>query len=170
MPRNVACHGFGNSLENLVLMDDIILARAIHYLSVVIWIGGVYFVTFILLPVLKRADDAVGRFEAVEIQFTKHAKIVVTLAGLSGFYMLYRLHGWEWYGLIDYWWVHAMTILWLIFTFVLFVAEPLFLHSWFIRKAQASPEQALALATRFHQVMTLLSLFVIAAAIFGVHG
>ena len=151
-------------------MDDLTLARTIHVLSVVIWIGGVYFVTFIVLPVLKHADDKVSRFETVEIQFTKHAKIVVTLAGLSGFYMLYRLDGWQWYGNSDFWWVHAMTLLWLIFTFVLFVAEPMFLHAWFIRQAEVTPERALALATRFHQIMTLLSLIVIAAAIYGVHG
>ena len=98
-----------------------------------------------------------------------NCKVVVTLAGLSGFYMIYRLDGWEWYGNIDYWWVHAMTLLWLIFSFVLFVAEPWFLHAWFIRQAEAAPERTLAFATRFHQIMTLLSLIVVAAAIFGVH-
>ncbi|MCP4319379.1 MAG: hypothetical protein GY789_26175 [Hyphomicrobiales bacterium] len=98
------------------------------------------------------------------------ARIVVTLAGLSGFYMLYRLDSWEWYLDFDYWWVHAMTLLWLFFAFVLFVAEPMFLHAWFIRQAKAKPEQAFALAARFHQIMTLLSLIVIAAAIYGVHG
>ena len=152
------------------MIDDLTLVRAIHVLSVVIWIGGVYFVTFVVLPVLKQTHDAVGRFEAVEIQFTKHARIVVTLAGLSGFYMLYQLDGWNWYQSADYWWVHAMTILWLIFTFVLFVAEPFFLHAWFIREAEAAPERTLAIACRFHQVMTLLSLIAIAAAIYGVHG
>ena len=151
-------------------MDDLVLARAIHVLSVVVWIGGVYFVTFIVLPVLKRTDDMVSRFESVEIQFTKHAKVVVTLAGLSGFYMISRLDGWEWYGDADYWWVHAMTFLWLIFTFVLFVAEPWFLHAWFIRQAEVAPERTIAYVTRFHQIMTLLSLIVVAAAIFGVHG
>ncbi len=152
------------------MIDDLTLVRVIHVLSVVIWIGGVYFVTFVVLPVLKQTHDAVGRFEAVEIQFTKHARIVVTLAGLSGFYMLYQLDGWDWYQSADYWWVHAMTVLWLIFTFVLFVAEPLFLHAWFIRQAEAAPERTLAIACRFHQVMTLLSLITIAAAIYGVHG
>ncbi len=151
-------------------MDDLTLARTIHILSVVIWIGGVYFVTFVVLPVLRRGDDKVNLLEMMEIQFTKHAKIVVTLAGVSGFYMLYQLDGWERYGNPDYWWVHAMTLLWLIFTFVLFVAEPMFLHAWFIRQAEASPERALAFAARFHQVLTLLSLIVIAAAIYGVHG
>ena len=140
------------------MIDDLTLARAIHVLSVVIWIGGVYFVTFVIFPVIKRADDAVGRVEAVEVQFTKHARIVVTLAGLSGFYMLYQLDGWDWYLHADHWWIHAMTALWLIFTFLLFVGEPLFLHAFFKRKAEAAPERTLAFACRFHQVMALLSL------------
>lgn len=151
-------------------MDDLILARTIHVISVVVWIGGVYFVTFIVLPVIRSADDPVTRFEAVENRFTSHAKIVVTLAGLSGFYMLYRLDGWERYLDAGYWWLHAMTFLWLIFTVVLFVAEPWFLHAWFIRRAATAPEQTLTLASRFHQIMTMLSLITIAAAIYGVHG
>ncbi len=151
-------------------MDDLTLARAIHIISVVVWIGGVYFVTFVILPVIKSASDPVTRFEAVENKFINHAKIVVTLAGLSGFYMLYRLDGWERYLDTSFWWVHAMTFLWLVFTFVLFVAEPLFLHAWFIRRAAIAPKQTLALASRFHQVMTMLSLITIVVAIYGVHG
>lgn len=151
-------------------MDDLTLARTIHVLSVVIWIGGVYFVTFVVLPALKHADDKVNRFEIIETRFATHAKTVVTLAGLSGFFMLYEMDGWERYADLNYWWVHAMTFLWLVFTIVLFVAEPLFLHDWFTRRAEADPKRAFALATRFHQIITLLSLIVIAAAIYGVHG
>jgi uncharacterized membrane protein len=131
-------------------MDDLTLARAIHVISVVVWIGGVYFVTFIVLPVIKSAADPVTRFETLENQFANHAKIVVTLAGLSGFYMLHRLDGWERYLDASFWWLHAMTFLWLVFTFILFVAEPLFLHAWFIRRAALAPKQTLGLASRFH--------------------
>ena len=34
-------------------MDDFVLARVIHVLSVVLWIGGVAFVTLVLLPGMK---------------------------------------------------------------------------------------------------------------------
>ncbi len=151
-------------------MDDLTLARVIHVVSVVVWIGGVYFVTFVILPVIKSAPDPVARFEAVENQFVNHAKVVVILAGLSGFYMLYRLDGWERYLDTNFWWVHLMTFLWLIFTLVLFVAEPLFLHAWFMRRAAIAPQQTLVLASRFHKIMTVLSLITIVAAIYGVHG
>ena len=35
-------------------MDDFILARAVHVLSVLLWIGGVAFVTTVLLPAVRR--------------------------------------------------------------------------------------------------------------------
>lgn len=35
-------------------MDDFVLARVVHVLSVVLWIGGVEMVTLILLPVLQQ--------------------------------------------------------------------------------------------------------------------
>ncbi len=35
-------------------MDDLILARAIHVAAIVHWIGGVSFVTLMLLPGIRR--------------------------------------------------------------------------------------------------------------------
>jgi uncharacterized membrane protein len=151
------------------LFDDLTFARAIHVMSVVIWFGGVYFVTFVVMPELERKDGAVNRFEAIENRFAKHARIVVTTAGVSGFYLLYRLDGWDWYQYASYWWLHAMTALWLVFSLVLFVAEPLFLHAWFIRKAEKAPIKTMSIARRFHQVLTLLGFITIAGAIYGVH-
>jgi hypothetical protein len=34
------------------------------------------------------------------------------------------------------WWMHAMIAVWLLFTVVLFVAEPLILHRWLLARAQ----------------------------------
>jgi uncharacterized membrane protein len=34
-------------------MDDVTIARALHVLSVVLWIGGVGFVTTVLLPTVR---------------------------------------------------------------------------------------------------------------------
>jgi uncharacterized membrane protein len=35
-------------------MNDITIARALHILGVVLWIGGVGFVTTVLLPAIRR--------------------------------------------------------------------------------------------------------------------
>jgi len=34
-------------------MNELSIARAIHILSIVIWIGGVAFVTIVLIPILR---------------------------------------------------------------------------------------------------------------------
>lgn len=153
------------------MFDDFLtLARAIHVLTVVIWIGGVYFVTFVVLPSSAERENPLESFEQVENRFARQAQVVVTLAGLSGFYMLYAMDGWDRYLSLEYWWIHAMTALWAVFTFVLFVAEPIFLHAWLHRKAQADPQGTMAIVSRFHKVLTALSFLTIAGTIFGVHG
>ena len=42
-------------------MDDIVLARALHVLSLVHWIGGVAFVTLVALPLASARGGAHGR-------------------------------------------------------------------------------------------------------------
>ena len=37
-------------------MDDVIIARALHVLFVVIWIGGVSMATTVALPAVRRGD------------------------------------------------------------------------------------------------------------------
>lgn len=37
-------------------MDDVVIARALHVLAVVIWIGGVAIATTIVLPAVRRGE------------------------------------------------------------------------------------------------------------------
>ena len=58
-------------------MSDITLARAIHIASIVLWIGGVGFVTIIVLPVLKNRFQPLQQefiFDALESRFSALAK------------------------------------------------------------------------------------------------
>ena len=41
-------------------MDDIAVARALHVLAVVIWIGGVSMATTVMLPAIRRGDLGAG--------------------------------------------------------------------------------------------------------------
>src|SRR3954469_17058392 len=103
-------------------MDDIAVARAIHVLAVVLWIGGVALVTTILLPAVRRfksAEERVAFFDAVERRFAWQSRITTVLAGLSGVYMVYRLDLWDRFGSLEYWWMHAMVCVWLVFTAML---------------------------------------------------
>ncbi|MCS3903214.1 putative membrane protein [Methylohalomonas lacus] len=152
---------------------DITLARAMHVLAVVHWIGGVSLVTLVLLPALRRQADAVmalAQFADLEAGFSRQAKLSVTVAGLTGFYLTHRLAAWERLLDISYWWMHAMAAIWLLFTLVLFVIEPL--HQRRHRQALTAPQAGarLQLIQRLHGLLLTLSMVTVAAAVLGAHG
>ena len=108
-------------------MDDVTVARAIHVLAVIHWMGGVAFVTAVILPSVAAIAEPARRlalFEAVEGRFSAQVRLSVPLAGLSGFYMAERLDAWDRFLQPAGWWLWAMALLWLLFMAILFVVEP----------------------------------------------
>jgi uncharacterized membrane protein len=154
-------------------MDDVTIARAIHVLAIVFWIGGVAMVTTVLLPAVQRfksAEERVAFFERVERRFAWQARVTTLIAGVSGFYMVDRLGLWTSFFSIEYWWLIAMVSIWLLFTAMLFAAEPLFLNRWFEERAKLAPESTFVLIQRLHWVLLILSLITIFGAVAGSHG
>ena len=154
-------------------MEYYTLARVLHLLGIVLWIGGVAMVTTVLIPAIRKmkpGQEQIDIFEKIESRFALQAKITTLVTGLSGFYMLFFLDAWNRYTQVQYWWMHAMTIVWVIFTLVLFVFEPLFLHRLFQKYAQRDAARTFAVMHRLHWVLLLLSLVAIAGAVAGSHG
>lgn len=153
--------------------DQFVLARVIHILAVVMWIGGVAFVTTVLIPSLRTLDNDENRlqlFERLEGRFALQAKVTTVLTGLSGLWMLDYLNAWSRYLDPQFWWLHLMTVIWFIFTLVLFVLEPLFLHKLFHRLAEQDSAVAFQRIQTMHIILLSLSLLAIAAAMAGAHG
>jgi len=154
-------------------MDDVTIARALHVLSVVLWIGGVAFVTTVLLPAVRRLrapNERLALFDAIERRFAWQARISTVLAGLTGLYMLSRLDLWDRFQYGTYWWMHAMVVVWLLFTVMLFVAEPLILHRWLLARAKVDPEATFRLVEWSHRILLILSLITVAGTVAGSHG
>jgi len=154
-------------------MVDVTIALAVHVLAVVLWIGGVAMVTTVLLPTLrqlKSAEERIVLFERIEHRFAWQARGTTLLAGASGFYMVYRLDLWSKFLTAEYWWLDAMVLVWLMFTLMLFVIEPLFLHREFPSIARRAPEKVLLRVQRFHWILLMLSLATIFGAVAGSHG
>jgi uncharacterized membrane protein len=126
-----------------------------------------------LLPAVRRGDIGPNRlqaFEAIERRFAWHARLATVIVGLTGFYMTDRLDLWGRFGSAEFWWMHAMVCLWLLFTFVLFVAEPLVLDRWFHTRATAAPDAAFAVLHRAHWLLLAFSLITILGAVAGSQG
>jgi uncharacterized membrane protein len=153
-------------------MDDVTIARAIHVVAVVHWIGGVVFVTTVVLPAVSAMAEPKRRlemFEAIERRFSRQVRVSVPLAGLSGAYMAERLDIWSRFVAPGGWWLVAMALVWLIFMAILFVIEPL-LHERFQRAAIADPTGAFRRVQRAHWALGSAALGVAAAAVAGAHG
>ena len=72
--------------------------------------------------------------------------------------------------LLSYWWMHLMTLIWLLFTLILFVLEPLYLHRWFHAMAVADTGRAFAIIHRMHVVLLVVSLITVLGTVAGAHG
>jgi uncharacterized membrane protein len=154
-------------------IDDLTLARAIHVLALVHWIGGVTAVTTIVLPRARRipdAKDAVAVFEEFERRFAPQARVSVLLAGLSGAYMLDKLDAWSRFQYASFWWLHLMVAVWGLFAIMIYVLEPLVIHRVFHDFALRQKDRAFALVTRLHAVALFVSALAIAAGVLGAHG
>lgn len=64
----------------------------------------------------------------------------------------------------------AMVLIWLMFTLLLFVIEPLFLDRWLTRHATLAPAATFLWMQRLHHVWLGLSLLTIAGAVAGMQG
>lgn len=165
-------------------MNDIIIARALHVLGVVIWIGGVSMVTTVILPAIARGsfgEDRLQAFRAVRRRFIWQARGAVILVGATGLYMAAELGLWDRFRSAGFWWMHAMVLVWLLFAFILFVGEPFSSHRRHAQKTGAQPDdsarrkpkevkEVFARAQRIHAVLLALSLITIFGAVAGSRG
>ena len=131
-------------------MDDFTLARILLIVAIVPWIGGVAFVTTVLMPAIGRhhpPSERLAAFHSFEAGFAWQARL--------------------WFD-VRFWWMHAMVAVWAVFAAMLYVAEPLFLHK---RMAHSRmPERDFARMERMHRILLSASLIAVVAAMAGAHG
>ena len=154
-------------------MEYFTLARVIHVLAVVLWIGGVAMVTTVIIPAVRRMkskEDKIDTFEKIEGRFSFQAKITTLITAITGFYMINELDAWSRYTDPKYWWIIAMTVVWVLFTIVLFILEPFFLNKLYQKYSQKDPDKTFRFIQVFHWVLLTLSLITIVGAVAGSHG
>jgi uncharacterized membrane protein len=154
-------------------MEYFTIARVIHVLAVVLWIGGVAMVTTVIIPAVKRMkskEDKIDTFDKIEGRFSFQAKITTIITAITGFYMIYELDAWDRYTDPKYWWITAMTIVWVLFTVVLFILEPYLLHRLYKEYAEKDADATFAFIEKFHWVLLSVSIITIIGGVAGAHG
>jgi hypothetical protein len=150
-------------------MDGLALARTLHVLAVVIWIGGVSIVTTALLPAVRRGElgaDWLTAFHAIERRFVWQARAAIIIvvahdrASRSvGQVPLRRL-------LVDARDGRSVGDL----RVGLFVLEPLILDRHLGASAIRRPAATFAWLAALHWLLLTLSLITIVGAVAGSHG
>jgi uncharacterized membrane protein len=142
-----------------------VTALIIHVLSVVVWIGGVAFVTMVTFPMILREEkslEQVMMFQGVEHRFAKIAKLMVILAGLSGLYLLYEK------GLSPGVWI--MIVVWTFYAALLFGLEKLIFKKIFSKPTdKLDTRKVFNILQGFHWLVLTLSALAIAAGIWTGH-
>lgn len=140
-------------------------------LGVILWIGGVGFVTTVLLPAVRREyppERRLKAFHAIERRFAWQARISVLVAGASGLWLVHVFVLWDRFRDPAFWWMHAMVLVWIIFAVMLFVLEPLVIHRAMARTRR--PERLFNIVQTMHWVLLTLSLVAAGGAVAGAHG
>ena len=144
-----------------------VIVLTIHVVSVVIWIGGVSFVTLVTFPMILRMDkslEMVLMFQGVEHRFGKIAKVMVILAGLSGLGMILLLDKGLSFG------VWIMIFVWAFYASLLFGLEKLIFKKLFSKpEDQSDMKKVFNLLQGFHWVVLALSFLAIAAGVYAGH-
>lgn len=152
-------------------MDDFAIARALHVAAVVLWIGGVGFVTLVAMPAIRhqaKDSERLNAFHALEKGFAGQARIWVLIAGLSGFWMVWRTHMWDRFTQSQFWWMWAMVVVWAGFATMLFVIEPFFLHKKMAAKTNDGTR--FARMEKMHRIALAASMVAVIGAVGGAHG
>lgn len=146
-------------------MLDYVIALTIHVISVIIWIGGVAFVTMVTFPMIQRGSSSLEQvmmFQGTEHRFGKIAKTMVILAGLSGLYLI-KVKGMS-FG------VWVMIILWTVYASLLFGLEKMIFKKLFGKPSdEIDTKKIFALLQGFHWIVLTLSFLAVAAGIWAAH-
>ncbi|RBP12887.1 hypothetical protein DFR50_11376 [Roseiarcus fermentans] len=154
------------------MIDDVEVARALHVLAVVHWIGGVGMVTLVALPLARAAASAQqgwALFESIENRFAAQVRWSIPLAGLTGLWMIWRLDLWSRFADPSFWWMDAMALVWAIFMILVFGIEPA-AHRFLEAEAARDPAGVLRRLHRVHLVLLTAAAITILGAVAGARG
>ncbi|MCE5313221.1 MAG: hypothetical protein LLF86_08740 [Nitrospiraceae bacterium] len=148
------------------------LIMALHVLSVVIWIGGVAFVTMIVFPMIMRTEGSLQKvlfFQGIEHRFARIAKWCVAVSGATGLLLLQITNEWSILFRKAGIGPTVMLIVWTIYLLVLLFESKLF--SVIFGKADSEDSTKIfRKLTIFHWIVLVLSLAAVGIGVWAGHG
>lgn len=148
------------------------LLTAVHVLSIVLWIGGVAFVTIIIFPLIQKMDSSfeqVMMFQRVEHRFARHVRYYLAVSGVTGLWMLYLAGSWNAIFSLRGLGITLMLFAWTFYLLVLIFEKRIF-KKIFGKPAEFDSKKVFRALGLFHWVILALSFAAIFAGVWQGHG
>lgn len=153
------------------------LMHIIHLLAVIIWIGGLAFITMLVLPMIIKMPEPLQKvlfFQRIERKFAPLARVYNLIVGISGFVMIFTA-GWHRMmfsreGIL----ILVMTVVWFFWAVMLFGLEPVIIKKLLERLSKSGQpmeiETIFARMQKLHWVLLAISLVAVTAGAAFAHG
>ncbi|HEB02422.1 MAG TPA: hypothetical protein ENI12_04235 [Nitrospirae bacterium] len=148
------------------------ILAAIHVVSILMWIGGVGFVTVVVFPMLMRMDDTlemVLMFHRLENRFAGHARVYLVIVGITGFMLLWLQGRFSGLFSMNNFGILVMMFAWFFYLFVLTFEKKIFAKV-FGKPEEMDGKKVFRFLTGFHWVVLGVSLLAVAAGVWQGHG
>jgi len=149
----------------------------LHIVAVILWIGGLVFVTGVVLPMAIKTPDALQKvltFQRVEHRFAPLAKWYNIVTGATGFAMVYLLGLGGLYFTKEGAALTFMTAVWLFWFVMLVGLEPVVIRKMLEKMARESGQMDIdgifRKVKKLHWFMVAVSLAAAAAGAVVAHG
>ena len=144
----------------------------IHVIGVIIWIGGVAFVTMVIFPMMYQTEGSLEKallFQRVEHRFAGMVRWLIAIVGVTGFWLLYSKYG---FGILTQRrgiGILIMIFAWTLYTVILLSERKIF------SKIFADPEKidmnnALKIINGMHWALLVISISAVAGGVWFGHG
>lgn len=149
----------------------------IHVLAVILWIGGLAFVTILIFPSLYKMQEALQKvlfFQRIEHRFAPLARIYSATVGITGIVMLVHT---GWYKLLftgEGLFLTIMFLIWVFWIVMLFGLEPLVIKKMLESMAKSGDKMEIDSVFKrmnvMHWVLLFVSMVAAASGIMFAHG
>ncbi|MEE9614265.1 MAG: hypothetical protein V3W31_04835 [Thermodesulfobacteriota bacterium] len=153
------------------------LMHIVHVLGVILWIGGLGFITILIFPLLLRSRNPLEKvllFRRIEHKFAPLARVYNLVVGVSGFVMLF-VAGWHnilftSQGRL----LLFMVIVWTFWAVMLFGLEPLVVKRMLDKMTESDEEMDIdgifRMMNKLHWLLLFVSLTAASAGVLFAHG
>jgi uncharacterized membrane protein len=151
---------------------------AIHVIAVVLWIGGLAYVTMVIFPSMYKMEKPLEKilfFQSAEHRFAPFARIYSIVVGLSGLFMVHLLYRGDFLSILDGKgiFIVIMFSIWVLWVIMLFGLEKVVIKKLLDNLAKSPDKLKVDVIFKrmniFHWFMLLLSITAILCGTFYQH-